>query len=113
MYEWERMRDDLGERVAALGYPVHRERHSTWSGSSDPMDWERMGMEMGTPPSRMSHRFFPDRARSGPENVDHRAPGLFLVGSGTVPGVSVPMVLVSGTAGGRPRRRHPGLALAP
>jgi phytoene desaturase len=28
--------------------------------------------------------------------VDKRVPGLVFVGSGTVPGVSVPMVLVSG-----------------
>ncbi|MCU1455220.1 MAG: Phytoene dehydrogenase, partial [Acidimicrobiales bacterium] len=29
-------------------------------------------------------------------NVDRRVPGLVFVGSGTVPGVSVPMVLISG-----------------
>ena len=34
--------------------------------------------------------------RSGPRNVDRRVPGLVFVGSGTVPGVGVPMVLVSG-----------------
>ena len=51
-------------------------------------------MERGTP-FALSHQFF----QSGPfrpNNVDHRVPGLVLVGSGTVPGVSVPMVLVSG-----------------
>jgi phytoene desaturase len=51
-------------------------------------------MERGTPFS-LSHRFF----QSGPfrpPNVDHRAPGLVFTGSGTVPGVGVPMALVSG-----------------
>jgi phytoene desaturase len=31
-----------------------------------------------------------------PPNVDHRMPGLVFVGSSTVPGVGVPMVLISG-----------------
>ena len=31
-----------------------------------------------------------------PNNVDRRIPGLVFAGSGTVPGVGVPMVLVSG-----------------
>jgi len=60
----------------------------------DPDDWEAMGMERCTP-FALSHQFF----QSGPfrpNNVDRRVPGLVLVGSGTVPGVSVPMVLVSG-----------------
>jgi phytoene desaturase len=43
----------------------------------------------------MAHKF----ARTGPfraPNIDRKVPGLVLVGSGTVPGVGVPMVLVSG-----------------
>jgi phytoene desaturase len=51
-------------------------------------------MERGTP-FALAHRFF----QSGPfrpGNVDRRAPGLVFVGSGTVPGVGVPMVLLSG-----------------
>ena len=38
----------------------------------------------------------PDRARSARGNIERRAPGLVFAGSGTVPGVGVPMVLVSG-----------------
>ena len=57
-------------------------------------DWERQGMERGTP-FALSHRFL----QSGPfrpGNLERRAPGLVFCGSGTVPGVGVPMVLVSG-----------------
>jgi phytoene desaturase len=88
--ERARARDDLAARVAALGYPSEVEvEHLV-----DPLDWERQGMERGTP-FALAHRFF----QSGPfrpANVDRRVPGLVFVGSGTVPGVGVPMVLVSG-----------------
>ena len=60
----------------------------------DPVDWARQGLAAGTPFS-LSHRFL----QSGPfrpSNVDDRAPGLVFVGTGTVPGVGVPMVLLSG-----------------
>ena len=36
-----------------------------------------------------------------PSNVERRRPGLFFAGSGTVPGVGVPMVLVSGKLAAR------------
>jgi phytoene desaturase len=81
----------LVERLAAFGYPVDDVVTERFV---DPADWEAMGMERGTPFS-LSHRFF----QSGPfrpPNLERRVPGLVLVGSGTVPGVSVPMVLVSG-----------------
>jgi phytoene desaturase len=51
-------------------------------------------MERGTP-FALSHRFF-QTGPFRPDNVDRRVPGLVFVGSGTRPGVSVPMVLVSG-----------------
>ena len=85
------VRDTLVERVAAHGYPtddVVVERFY------DPTDWERMGMERGTP-FGLSHRFF-QTGPFRPSNVERRAPGLFFVGSSTVPGVGVPMVLLSG-----------------
>ena len=88
--ERNRVRDQLAARVAALGYPGDVEvEHLT-----DPTDWQRMGMERGTP-FALAHRFF----QSGPfrpGNVDRRLPGVVFVGSGTQPGVGVPMVLVSG-----------------
>lgn len=83
-------RERLAARVAALGYPevVEHER------LIDPLDWDAQGMARGTP-FAMAHKF----VRTGPfraPNVDRKVPGLVLVGSGTVPGVGVPMVLLSG-----------------
>ena len=60
----------------------------------DPLDWEAQGMERGTP-FALAHTF----RQTGPfrpRNVERRVPGLVFVGSSTVPGVGVPMVLVSG-----------------
>ena len=55
--------------------------------------------DSGTPFS-LSHRFF----QSGPfrpSNVERRVPGLVFTGSSTVPGVGVPMVLISGELAAR------------
>lgn len=90
VYERDRVKEDLTARVAALGYPSEIEVERFL----DPSDWERQGMERGTP-FALSHRFF----QSGPfrpNNVTKHVPGLVFVGSGTVPGVGVPMVLLSG-----------------
>ena len=84
------VREQLVERVAAAGYTVDVEVEDF----VDPSDWQRRGMAKGTP-FALAHRFF----QSGPfrpGNVERRAPGLVFVGSGTVPGVGVPMVLISG-----------------
>lgn len=59
-----------------------------------PRDWQAQGMAMGTPFS-LAHTF----AQTGPfrpGNVEPRFPGVFFAGSGTTPGVGVPMVLISG-----------------
>ena len=92
-YERDRLRADLAARVAGLGYPVG-DADLEVERFVDPTDWERMGMERGTP-FALSHRFF-QTGPFRPANIDRRAPGLVFVGSGTVPGVSVPMVLISG-----------------
>jgi phytoene desaturase len=60
----------------------------------DPSDWQRAGMARGTP-FALSHRFF-QTGPFRPANRDRRIPGLVFVGSGTQPGVGIPMVLVSG-----------------
>jgi phytoene desaturase len=86
-----RFRDTLVERLRGFGYPVERIVTEKFI---DPLDWEAQGMERGTP-FALSHRFF-QTGPWRPPNRDRRVPGLVLVGSGTVPGVSVPMVLVSG-----------------
>jgi phytoene desaturase len=88
--ERTRVRDDLARRVEALGYPVEVEVEEL----VDPLDWERQGMERGTP-FALSHRFL-QTGPFRPSNVHRHAPGLVFTGSGTVPGVGVPMVLVSG-----------------
>jgi phytoene desaturase len=78
----------LGE----LGYPV---ADVVVERCTDPPRWAAQGLERGTPFS-LAHRFF----QSGPfrtPNVDLRVPGLVLVGMGTVPGVGIPMVLLSGS----------------
>jgi phytoene desaturase len=92
--DWPRLRatvrDELATRVAQLGYPVDVVEEEL----VDPTDWARQGLVAGTPFS-LSHRFL----QSGPfrpANVDGRVPGLVFVGTGTVPGVGVPMVLLSG-----------------
>jgi phytoene desaturase len=88
--ERDRVRDDLEQRIAGFGYPTDIEvEHLV-----DPLDWEAQGMELGTP-FALAHRFL----QSGPfrpGNVNAAAPGLVFAGSGTVPGVGVPMVLLSG-----------------
>ena len=59
-----------------------------------PLDWQAQGMAAGTP-FALAHTF----GQTGPfrpPNVERRLPGMFFAGSGTVPGVGVPMVLISG-----------------
>lgn len=93
--DWEAERDGMKERllerVGRLGYPVSDivvERFV------DPTGWQRMGMERGTP-FALAHTFF-QTGPFRPNNVDKRVPGVVFVGSSTVPGVGVPMVLLSG-----------------
>jgi phytoene desaturase len=85
-----RARDDLVRSVAEAGYPVETEVE--WF--VDPTDWEAQGMARGTP-FALAHTFF-QTGPFRPGNVDRRVPGLVFTGSGTVPGVGVPMVLCSG-----------------
>jgi phytoene desaturase len=93
--DWDAERDGFKQRllarVAALGYPtgdVVVERFT------DPTHWEAQGMERGTP-FGLAHTFF-QTGPFRPNNVDKRVPGVVFVGSSTVPGVGVPMVLLSG-----------------
>ena len=86
----ERAAARLRAQVADAGYPVEVVTEEIY----DPLDWEAQGMERGTP-FALAHTF----RQTGPfrpRNVDPRVPGLVFVGSSTVPGVGVPMVLVSG-----------------
>jgi phytoene desaturase len=86
----DRVADDLRRRVERFGYPVEVVVERV----VDPLDWEAMGLERGTP-FALAHTL----RQTGPfrpRNVDPRVPGLVFAGSSTVPGVGVPMVLVSG-----------------
>jgi len=88
--EREPARESLLKAVGGLGYPIEVEVEEF----VDPLDWESRGMERGTP-FGLAHRFF-QTGPFRPSNVEGRAPGLVFVGSSTVPGVGVPMVLISG-----------------
>jgi phytoene desaturase len=88
--ERPRARDDLHGHLERLGYPTDIEVEEL----VDPRDWEAQGMERGTP-FALSH-LFRQTGPFRPGNLEKRAPGLVFVGSGTQPGVGVPMVLVSG-----------------
>ena len=84
------LRDRLQAFLATHGYPseVITEQLVT------PLDWQAQGMAAGTP-FALAHTF----GQTGPfrpSNVEPRLPGMFFAGSGTVPGVGVPMVLISG-----------------
>ena len=85
-----RARAQLEGHLERLGYPTDIEVEEL----VDPLDWEAQGMERGTP-FALSHKFL-QTGPFRPGNMERRAPGLVFVGSGTVPGVGVPMVLVSG-----------------
>ncbi len=92
--DWQKEREQIQQRLArkveSFGYPtdVVVERFV------DPTDWQAQGMERGTP-FALSHRFF-QTGPFRPNNIDKRVRGLVFVGSGTLPGVGVPMVLLSG-----------------
>jgi phytoene desaturase len=62
--------------------------------TTTPVGWRDQGMAAGSP-FALDHRF----TQSGPFRphlTDRRLPGVVFVGSGTRPGVGVPMVLISG-----------------
>ncbi len=88
--ERPRIRADLLGFLQDGGYPTDIVTEEL----VDPTDWERAGMAGGTP-FALAHTF----TQTGPfrpPNIERRRPGLFFAGSGTVPGVGVPMVLISG-----------------
>lgn len=88
--ETPRMRDRLHGFLAEQGYPSEVVTEDIVT----PLDWAAQGMAAGTP-FALAHTF----AQTGPfrpANVEARLPGMFFAGSNTVPGVGVPMVLVSG-----------------
>ncbi len=59
-----------------------------------PADWQRRGMERGAP-FASAHSFF-QTGPFRPTNLAPKVEGVVFAGSGTQPGVGVPMVLISG-----------------
>nr|WP_284305960.1 phytoene desaturase family protein [Mobilicoccus caccae] len=97
--DWEvetpRMQEELLSFLAGEGYPTDVVTDAVVT----PVDWQQQGMAAGTP-FALAHTF----AQTGPfrpANHDPRRPGLFFAGSSTVPGVGVPMVLISGRLAAR------------
>jgi len=84
------MRDRLHGFLTANGYPDDVVTEEL----VDPLEWQRQGMAAGTP-FALAHTF-PQTGPFRPPNVEKRVRGFFFAGSGTVPGVGVPMVLISG-----------------
>ncbi len=88
-----RYRDEVVETLEQRGWTgfgsgIEVERINT------PADWRAQGLERGAP-FAAAHTF----SQTGPLRLPNLMPGVenvVLAGSGTVPGVGVPMVLVSG-----------------
>lgn len=93
--EAPRAREELLGFLDGAGYPtdIVTERLVT------PDDWHAQGMAAGTP-FALAHTF-PQTGPFRPPNVERRRPGVFFAGSGTVPGVGLPMVFVSGKLAAR------------
>lgn len=91
--ERKRYRDQMMRTIESRGYPgfesaIEVEEITT------PLEWEAMGMERGAP-FASAHTFF----QTGPFRPRNLAKGfenIVFTGSGTQPGVGVPMVLISG-----------------
>lgn len=88
--EGPRLRERMLRSLEEMGYPTDIVTEELVT----PADWERQGMAAGTP-FALAHTF-PQTGPFRPKNVDRRVPGLVFAGSGTTPGVGIPMVLVSG-----------------
>jgi phytoene desaturase len=106
--DWRRESGPMRERLHAFleagGYPTDV-REELFVG---PDDWQAQGLHLGTP-FALAHTFL----QSGPfrpSNVDRRVPGLVFAGSGTQPGVGIPMVLVSGKLAAQRVQEYAGAA---
>lgn len=89
-YEGPRLRERLLRFLDDHGYPTNVVTEALVT----PNDWKGQGLAHGTP-FALAHTF----RQTGPfrpANVDRRVPGLVFAGSGTTPGVGIPMVLISG-----------------
>ncbi|CAB5044458.1 unannotated protein [freshwater metagenome] len=86
-------RDQMIKTIEARGYEGFGDSIET-EVVTTPLDWKNQGMEMGAP-FASAHTFFqtgPFRPRNMAQGVEN----VVFAGSGTQPGVGVPMVLISG-----------------
>lgn len=91
--ERNRYRDQIMRTVEERGYPGFEEAIEVEE-ITTPVEWEAMGLEAGAP-FASAHTFF----QTGPFRPRNLAKGyenIVFAGSGTQPGVGVPMVLISG-----------------
>lgn len=93
--EGPRLRDRLHAFLGAAGYS----RDIVTEELVTPADWAARGMAAGTP-FALAHTV-EQTGPFRPRNVDRRVPGLVFAGSGTTPGVGIPMVLISGKLAAR------------
>ena len=84
----------MRDRLHAIPRARRLSRRGRGRESGDPLDWQQQGMAAGTP-FALAHTFTQTGPFRPPERRA-RVPGLVFAGSGTVPGVGVPMVLISG-----------------
>ena len=88
-----RYREEVLARLESIGYVGFTDAMEV-EHVTTPADWQRRGMAMGAP-FASAHSFL----QTGPFRPNNLAPkveGVVFAGSGTQPGVGVPMVLVSG-----------------
>ncbi len=87
-----RYRDEMIRALEAHGYDGFEASLDT-EHLTTPADWAARGMHAGAPFSA-AHSFF----QTGPFRASNLGPvdGVVFTGSGTQPGVGVPMVLISG-----------------
>jgi phytoene desaturase len=100
--EGPRLRERLLDFLQRHGYPTEIVTETLVT----PADWAAQGMGAGTPFS-LAHSF----GQTGPfrpPNLERRRPGVFLAGTGTTPGVGIPMVLISGELAARRVRDYLG-----
>ncbi|MGI8700943.1 MAG: phytoene desaturase family protein [Nocardioidaceae bacterium] len=88
-----RYRDEVVARLEKAGYVGFGDGIEVQDVTT-PADWQRRGMERGAP-FASAHSFF-QTGPFRPSNLAPKVEGVVFAGSGTQPGVGVPMVLVSG-----------------
>ena len=96
------MRDRLATFLQQAGYPTDIVTEHLIT----PAEWAERGLAGGTPLS-LAHTL----RQTGPfrpRNVEPRRPGVFFAGTGTTPGVGIPMVLISGELAARRVADHLG-----